>query len=297
MIVLENLPMFHLIEINMKIRFMLIGFTAITFMFLLESLNSALAVEYLNFTSDKYGIQFEYPMAWQIKEKAGRFDPGPEIEVSPSLNTIINIFYTDDLTKGYGTTDLRNAVYKSFREIMTDYRNEHRAIEDPSFLKIGGKEAGTFLTTSKDKYEDYASTWGIQNWIVFDNNHGYLISFMTTTDIFDNPENIEIRDHFIKSIKFTSQNSTASLGQNSTSGAGNSTSTSTTNRFDTSNNSAFEGTSNNSTFEDYQNKYCPPMSLVLCAPPDGGPRCPSGYHRSPDGDCEPARDVPPELGK
>ena len=46
-----------------------------------------------------------------------------------------------------------------------------------------------------------------------------------------------------------------------------------------------------STFEDYQNKNCPPMSLVLCTP-DGGPRCPNGYHRSPDGDCEPAGDVP-----
>ena len=36
----------------------------------------------------------------------------------------------------------------------------------------------------------------------------------------------------------------------------------------TSNNSAFKDTSNNSTSaEDYQNKWCPPMSLVLC-PPD-----------------------------
>jgi hypothetical protein len=41
---------------------------------------------------------------------------------------------------------------------------------------------------------------------------------------------------------------------------------------DTSNNSTFEAKSNNSTFEDYQNKNCPPMSLVLCTP-DGGPRC------------------------
>jgi hypothetical protein len=65
---------------------------------------------------------------------------------------------------------------------------------------------------------------------------------------------------------------------------------------DTSNNSTFEAKSNNSTFEGYQNKNCPPMSLVLCsASPDGG--CPNGYHRTPDGDCEPARDVPPELGK
>ena len=35
------------------------------------------------------------------------------------------------------------------------------------------------------------------------NNHdGYLISFISTANTFDNPENIEIREHFIKSIKF-----------------------------------------------------------------------------------------------
>jgi hypothetical protein len=28
-----------------------------------------------------------------------------------------------------------------------------------------------------------------------------------------------------------------------------------------------EHTSNNSAFENFQNKYCPPMSLVACAPP------------------------------
>ena len=33
------------------------------------------------------------------------------------------------------------------------------------------------------------------------------------------------------------------------------------------------------------------MSLVLCTP-DGGPRCPNGYHRSPDGDCESTGDMP-----
>jgi len=50
-----------------------------------------------------------------------------------------------------------------------------------------------------------------------------------------------------------------------------------------SNNSTLEDTSKNTTFENLQNKNCPPMSLVLC---EGGIQCPNGYHRSPNGDCE-----------
>jgi len=30
----------------------------------------------------------------------------------------------------------------------------------------------------KDKYEDYASTWGTQDWLAFAGKHGYLITFL-----------------------------------------------------------------------------------------------------------------------
>jgi copper-binding protein NosD len=47
------------------------------------------------------------------------------------------------------------------------------------------------------------------------------------------------------------------------------------------------GTTNTRPSSAHPQGNCPPMSLVLC---EGPPRCPNGYHRSPDGDCEPARD-------
>jgi hypothetical protein len=65
------------------------------------------------------------------------------------------------------------------------------------------------LFTSKDKYEDNAWTWGAQHWVVYVGDHAYLISFNERTDLFDSPENTEIRDHFIKSINFLG-NTTAS---------------------------------------------------------------------------------------
>jgi hypothetical protein len=48
------------------------------------------------------------------------------------------------------------------------------------------------------------------------------------------------------------------------------------------------GTANTIPNSAYQDKNCPPLSLVLCE--GEGPRCPNGYHRSPDGDCERFRD-------
>jgi hypothetical protein len=116
---------------------------------------------------------------------------------------VIFIGYDEDLRVGFGSTEFTTAFYKLFKDsINYDYSKEYRVIEQPSFLTVDGQKIGTFLFTSKDKYEDYASTWGTQDWFVFVGTHGYLITFFATTDTFDSPENIAIRDKFINSIKF-----------------------------------------------------------------------------------------------
>lgn len=42
----------------------------------------------------------------------------------------------------------------------------------------------------------------MQLWIMFVGSRSYEINFVSTQDMFDSPENIEILDYFIKSIKF-----------------------------------------------------------------------------------------------
>ncbi|MGE5705100.1 MAG: hypothetical protein ACM3XP_00080, partial [Nitrososphaerales archaeon] len=55
------------------------GFTIfLTLTFLLSSDNAVFAIEFSNYTSEKYGIQFEYPTDWKINEKS-RFDSGPDM--------------------------------------------------------------------------------------------------------------------------------------------------------------------------------------------------------------------------
>lgn len=167
---------------------------------------SVSATELANYTNDKLKIQFQYPSNWTIEEKNSRFDEGSDISIqsnSISDTGLISIVYTDNLVEGFGSTDLRTGLYAIFKEsIGSDYSREYRVIEKPSFITIGGVDAGTFLFTDKDKYEDYALKWATQRWIILNNDHGYLISYMSSADTFDNAENTSIRDLFIKSIKF-----------------------------------------------------------------------------------------------
>lgn len=62
-----------------------------------------------------------------------------------------------------------------------------------------------FSILDQDKYEDYAIKWARQYWLLFINDQGYLIAYSSSADTFDKPENIEIRDKFINSIKFINQ--------------------------------------------------------------------------------------------
>ncbi len=173
--------------------------------------NPAFAINnnFTNYTNAKYNIEFQYPSYWELKEKSSRFDEGAEISIhsnSITENGVISIAYSDKLIEGFGSSDLRIAVYATFKEsLRSDYSREYRVIEQPSFITIGGKDAGTFLFTDKDKYEEYALKWATQRWIVFNGVHGYLISYTSSAETFDNPANKEIRDKFINSIRFINQ--------------------------------------------------------------------------------------------
>ena len=167
---------------------------------------------FTNFTNAKYNIEFQYPSDWELKEKSSRFDEGADISIhsnSITENGLIAIVYSDKLIEGFGSSDLRTAVYATFKEsLRSDYSREYRVIELPSFITIGDKDAGTFLFTDQDKYEEYALKWATQRWIVFNEDHGYLISYTSSAETFDNPTNKEIRDKFINSIKFINQTNT-----------------------------------------------------------------------------------------
>lgn len=166
-------------------------------------------VQYQNYNSTKYGIQFQYPSNWAVDEKTGRFDEGADIAVeSPTISDGFIMIQSVNSTGGSGSA-FKSQVYNLFKDAVSgDYSKETAVIEKPSFMTIDNQQAGTYLLTSKDKYEESAYKWADQIWIVSMPSHGYIIRLTSIVDVFDNPTTTEIRDHFIKSIKFLSDNTT-----------------------------------------------------------------------------------------
>ena len=76
-------------------------------------------------------------------------------------------------------------------------------IEKPITISTAKLEMGTFLTADQQE-EDPA--YAHQLWIFLADKHKYLIQYITPIDEFNSPENVEIVDHFIKSVKIASSN-------------------------------------------------------------------------------------------
>ena len=169
--------------------------------------NNAFALEFSNYTSLKDGIMFEYPSDWKLVEKTSRFDSGPDLMIADySSNRNINIIFPDSFPSSAGelldTYGLERLVELLLNGITDDFGSEYKTIEEPSTISIDGKETGTFLFTSQDKYDDFAIKYAKQFWLSYANDKLYQFTYISPTTTFDNLENVEIRDHFINSIKF-----------------------------------------------------------------------------------------------
>jgi hypothetical protein len=159
--------------------------------------NNAFAIEYTNYTSVKYGIQFEYTSDWELTEKTSRFDDGPDIQIKSGTDRF-DIFRYDDPETDLGALDVETASDKVFRGLLSSFGSDAKVIEDRSSINIGGHSGQTFLIS----FLGNGIKGAHQNWHVFVGDHLYQIINLALASDFDSPENTEIRNHFIDSIKF-----------------------------------------------------------------------------------------------
>ena len=186
-----------------------VTFILSTLILIISNVNGCFALQYTNYTSNKSQIQFQYPSNWLIKEKANRFEEGSDIDISKNNIAAgkIRIHFINDLLETFGSTNL-DSVFTHFYEGHTtdDSKYEYQTLESPSFVNIDGQRTGSFLMTFKQKNEIDPIIGALQYWITFVGNNGYVIDFISTSENYGNPDNIEIRDHFIKSINFLGLN-------------------------------------------------------------------------------------------
>ena len=173
--------------------------------FILIPENQTFGVEFTNYISEEHGIQFQYPTGWKINEKTSDLDSFPDIEISSDSTSQekIYLFHKDPILDYFETSNIEEATYFSLKAYKTGMMDNYVNVsEPPSSLNIDGHKAVTFAITIQNKYEKSVPMIGLQDWTVFVENHGYVLGFKGFSDKFDSIENIDIRNHFISSIRF-----------------------------------------------------------------------------------------------
>lgn len=197
------------LEIIGKGKLVIGAFVLSNLVFFIPSINGSFALQFTDYSSEKYQIQFQYPSDWLIKEKANRSDEGAQIDISNKKIAAgkLRIHFYDDLLESFGTSNLDAAFTKFYSATTTDDNEyEFKIIESPSFVTIDNQRTGSFLLMFKQKNEVDPITGAVKYWITFVGNSGYKMEFLAIPENFDTPDNIEIRDQFIESIVFLGQN-------------------------------------------------------------------------------------------
>jgi hypothetical protein len=150
-------------------------------------------IEWKNFNSTRLGLSIDYPSTWNIQEKQNRFEEGSDL----TIDSFVNVNSGPN-----GKVQLVDPDYMSFavftnpevpdRNITTltttimhgqlEYANSHmddlknRLIEgvNTSRYKIGGEDAGSFITVFEDT--DYKAAY--EYVVTVHNNQVYDFSFM-----------------------------------------------------------------------------------------------------------------------
>jgi hypothetical protein len=139
----------------------------------------------------------------------------PIIEITDPLLDVGYIFLAFHTIPAYEAKnssdpnlDIRELMELGLQIIKNDSSNENNVIENPSYLTIDGRKAGTFTYTGKHTFEDLLVKFTTKVWIVLVGDHYYILGLGTNTDtdIFGSPDYTEIQDRFINSIRFLEPN-------------------------------------------------------------------------------------------
>lgn len=163
------------------------------------SINQVYAIEWKNYTSEKYGISLQVPETWTIKEKENRFeDPNSVILETRNPNNSTQWLGIQNIPVMERTVSERG-LYKTTSIMMNVALNnpDNVLVEDvdTTTYKIDGYETGSFLVANNNFID--------KSFMLQDNDgDGFIIRYQNSPDQFDSPQSQEILDHMIKSIKF-----------------------------------------------------------------------------------------------
>jgi hypothetical protein len=183
------------------------------------------AIEWKNYNSTASGLSIDYPSTWNIQDKQNRFEEtcsncteGIDLTIDSFVNVsgIIHLLDPDfmsfavithpevpDRNITTLTTTIMDGLLESDKTQIDSQDFENRLIEgvNTSRYKIGGENAGSFITVFEEKNNDYKDAY--EYVVTIHNNRVYQFSFMSSpAGVFDTPRVTEIRKHMLDSIKW-----------------------------------------------------------------------------------------------
>jgi hypothetical protein len=159
---------------------------------------------YVNYTSFKFKVQFQYPTTWIQSEKITDKEKGSDIWVTNYSNKSSAVFWISTGNDTQLGSDLELGIKNLNVTLMNKYASKsYQTIEPPAISTIDGKIAATFIHTFVESMDGIRVEEVQQIWLVYVGTRDYyLIGFKAPSQLFAGNENSEALDNFIKSIKF-----------------------------------------------------------------------------------------------
>ena len=153
------------------------------------------------YTSELFGISFDYPSGWNVSEKQDRFDDATDVSVSKGYMKF-GVSKTldrpaDNPLKSSDIGEITRGI-----EQVTEKDKEMSIVEPMDVKKytVGAEKSGTFIV----KFKVGVAQTGLQLTYVVHNGDLYLLSFQDSTSTFDSPETQSILNKLIQSFRFLS---------------------------------------------------------------------------------------------
>jgi hypothetical protein len=159
---------------------------------------------YVNYTSFKFKVQFQYPATWIQSEKITDKEKGSDIWVTSYSNKSSAVFWVLRGNDSQLGSDLQTGIKNINLTLIKKYvNNSYRTIEPQAISTIDGKIAATFIHSFVESMDGIRVEEVQQIWLVYVGTIDYyLIGFKAPSQLFTGNENSEALDNFIKSIRF-----------------------------------------------------------------------------------------------
>ena len=159
---------------------------------------------YINYTSYKFKVQFQYPTTWIQSEKLTDKEKGSDIWVTSYNNESSAVFWVLRGNDSQLGSDLQMGIKNINLTLVKKYvNNSYRTLEPPAISTIDGKIAATFIHSFVESMDGIRVEEVQQIWLVYVGiKDYYLIGFKAPSQLFTGIENSQARDNFIKSIRF-----------------------------------------------------------------------------------------------